>query len=336
MSEQNDLFGNDGEKIDSNDSAPEAKSLGEEFEETVVEQAVAKEELTVSKKIVGEDDFAGRGIATGEVQAVEQPPKRSSGSLLMLLMLVVLLGGGYYLFSEGYFDQAPAVISGQQNQQVKRYAIDKQVRVEVLAQQQVVAAEDLGKTTTKPTAPVKPLVVEQVVTPVPPVKKVKTAAAVVPVKTQTKVENKPLFRVLVGPYLTQSGVEAAAQKLRGLGLTTATTRGRGKVAMTRLLEGVYPQDKARQRLQTVKDHVADAFMLPAGDKWAIYVGSFTDAKRALQYAEKLTGNGLTVTPVVSDVEMNGKMLIAAQSEQPRAKEIAARINAIGLQTQVKK
>jgi hypothetical protein len=131
-------------------------------------------------------------------------------------------------------------------------------------------------------------------------------------------------------------LETATQKLKQLGLQAEVARGRGPVAMTRLLEGVYLREEGQERVKAIKKQVGDAFLLPSGDKLALYVGSFTDPQRAQQYADQLAEKGVAVTPVTSDVVMNGKMLIAMQGEQEAARAVAAQVGAVGLSAQVKK
>ncbi len=71
-----------------------------------------------------------------------------------------------------------------------------------------------------------------------------------------------------------------------------------------------------------------------GDKLAIYVGSFADQERAERYAKKLAAKGVVASPVSTDVEMSGKMLIATEADQQAARKVAARIVAAGLSAQV--
>lgn len=69
---------------------------------------------------------------------------------------------------------------------------------------------------------------------------------------------------------------------------------------------------------------------------AIYVGSFVDAPQAKKYADDLALQGVNVTPIATDVELNGKMLVAVQGAQQEVQAAAAKIKAAGLTTQIKK
>ncbi|NOY13569.1 MAG: SPOR domain-containing protein [Deltaproteobacteria bacterium] len=276
-------------------------------------------------------DIAGSGIATGEVRAVEVPPRRSSSNLLILLMLsaVALFGVGYYLLSGGppAHDQPANAV---QRQPIPQRPVGVEpVTKEAVAQQPVAAAGSVVAPETEKTAAVAS-------PPVPPAGGMEATTKPVarPLVATTPTKTTPLYRVMVGPYLNRAAVKKATGQLRELGFEAQPVKGRGMVTMTRLLEGVYPLAEARARLAKIKINIGAAFMLPHGDDWAIYVGSFSDRTRAARYAEELAKKKLKVTQVRSDVEMSGKMLIALQADQKTALQVAALIGKSGLTAQV--
>lgn len=278
-------------------------------------------------------DIAGSGIATGEVRAVAPPPRAAASNLLLLVMVLVvaLFGVAYYFISGGLSSQAPPLNQVQRQQTPERHVIDKQVEVEVVEQQQIVTVEAQPAPVAKKTE----AAATQVVSTVEQTKQKAVAVAQPLVATATDTAQvTPLYQVLVGPFLSKAAVATASTQLHDLGFAAQPIKGRGMVTMTRLLEGLYPRDVAQDRLTQLKKRIGDAFMLPAGDNWAIYVGSFHDSERAGKYVEMLAAKDVTVTQVSSDVEMNGKMLIASQTDQQTARQIAERIANSGLKTQV--
>ncbi len=313
MTDQKDLFnadGQQGEKITAEESLSPANKVEDEASEAV-------------------EDIAGRGVAAGEVRAVEPSQQKSATPLVaVLLILLILFAGGYYLLNGG-LGISQTADSGQGMVEPKRYTIEKNVTVEVVEQNQVAAVATLEQ----PVEKVAAVKLEQ--ENLPPVNKT-VAPTVVEKKIAPATALKPQYQVLVGPFLQTALLEAATQKLKQLGLQAEVARGRGPVAMTRLLEGVYLREEGRERVKAIKQQVGDAFLLPSGDKLALYVGSFTDPQRAQQYADQLAEKGVVVTPVTIDVEMNGKMLIAMQGEQAAARAVAAQVDAVGLSAQVKK
>jgi len=279
------------------------------------------------------EDIAGQGIAAGEVRVVEAPSDRGSSyyTLLALVLLVVLLGGGYYLVNGGG-SGSPQLTVESKRSEPKRYPIDKRVEVEVVAQEQVAVAGAVNKPQSQNavvSGKPKAVVTNQAEQP-------KAIKVVVAKKAPTVVASKPQYQVLVGPFLNSGTLDKARGQLQSLGFEAKVTKGRGKVKMTRLLEGVYPRAEARERLQVVKKRVGDAFMLQTGEMWAIYAGSFSDPERAAKYADQLVVKGVNLTPIVSEVTMNGKMLVAVEGSQQKAKKAAAKVGAAGLMVQVKK
>ncbi len=142
------------------------------------------------------------------------------------------------------------------------------------------------------------------------------------------------YLLRVGPFVSKSTLEAAATQLRDMGYQPQQIAGRGMVPMIRLLEGVYPAEEARKRLKVLKEKVESAFILPTGDKRALYAGSFYDAERAEKLRSKLAARGIKLTAVTSELEMDGKLLIVDKADQQSALQAATAISDSGLQVQM--
>jgi hypothetical protein len=294
MSDQDDLFKQEVEQ-------KPAESVDERADKKTTDSAAEQPTL-------GVDDVAGEGIAAGEVRVVEAPQRKSSSAayLLVLLVLLALFAGGYYLIENLSSQQ---LASEQVVPQPKRFAIEREVVEEVLPQQ------DIASVSQSPPA-------------------VKAPVAKAPAQKLPSSAKSSPYQVLVGPYLSKAGADNAAREMKRLGYATEQTKGRGKVKLIRLLEGIYPREEANRRIAEVKSRVGDAFMLSTGGKWAIYVGSFTELERAERRVEQLAAKGVNVTPVSSLVEMNGRMIVAARGEQQEAQATAEKIQAAGYRAQV--
>lgn len=267
-------------------------------------------------------DIAGGGIAEGAVRVVAIPQRRGSTSrlLILLVLLIVLIAAGYFLLSSGLLtgvSSRQAETGPEKHLIPARPVIDKEIEEEILIQQPVAAVTTAAEPVAKKTA------VESAPGPVAkkPVAKV-------------AVEETQLFRVLVGPYLTDVAVKKAADQLQQLGFSPQEIRGTGLVSMIRLLEGIYPKTEARARLAVLKKQVKSAFILPTGDKLAVYAGSFYDRERANRQLENLAENNIKVSRIDTDIEMKGRMLIALQADRQTAEQVAGHIAENGLQTQV--
>ncbi|MCD6188358.1 MAG: hypothetical protein J7K09_09360 [Desulfuromusa sp.] len=144
----------------------------------------------------------------------------------------------------------------------------------------------------------------------------------------------PLFTVTVGPFINDVDLQQAIGLLHELGLSPQRIPGRGQVTMIRLLEGVYPAAEARNHLEKLKKTVKSAFLLPMGDKLAVYAGSFHQEKRAREMQKNLAHELVKVSLVDIEVNMNGTLLAALQADQQTASEVAAHISSLGLSTQI--
>jgi len=145
-----------------------------------------------------------------------------------------------------------------------------------------------------------------------------------------------LYTVMVGPLITNNELEQAISQLRDLGLTPQQHQGRGQVAMIRLLQGIYPATDAREHLAQLKKVVKSAFVLPKGDKLAVYAGSFHQHDRAKRMQEDLAQKRVDVSLVDSIIPMDGTMLTVLQADEETAREVAVHLSGFGLQTQVLK
>ena len=280
-------------------------------------------------------DIGGQGVAGGEVRAVEPPTKGGIGPLLLgLLLLVGLIAGGLYLVKGTVISRTPQLGAEAH----KRYSID-QVKEEQISEPAVAAVapsaeESLVAVKTASKAPAVVPAEEK-----EPAKKIaKTVAEpkqAAPVRHKVAAGGTPLYQVLVGPYLYVSDTNDAAATLAKLGYQGRKIEGSGPVAMVRLLVGSYPPDDARAQLASLKPQLDDAFLLPDGNQLAVYAGSFSDRKRAERYVKVLAEQGLTVTPIVNELEMSGKMFIVGEAGQEQARKIIEKLTAAGLNARMK-
>ncbi len=324
MTEQDDLFSKDnaGQKEVTERSAPAdlTDSATEQGEDTSVFAELPEEPEEAFAKTAG--DVAGVGIAGGEVRLVTTAKKTSNLPLALLLLFVVLVGAGYYFIA--------VVPSSETSLQSVTVSLPKKQPIPERVAQAVPIKE---VSVEQPPIAAEPQPVAEKLPAAEPAAETKFSAVAA---AGAEVEFTPavIYSVLVGPFITKTTLNATIKQLRGLGFDPRQMPGRGLVAMTRLLEGVYPEARARQRLAVIKKQTGDAFMLPTDDKWAVYVGSFSDSERAAGYADQLAEKGIKVSRVTTDIEMSGKMLLAVQADQQTARQVAELIGRSGLKTQV--
>ena len=140
-----------------------------------------------------------------------------------------------------------------------------------------------------------------------------------------------LNSIEIGPCNKERVMAQAIDRLQDLGFDAQSTLCTSRVKVTRLLEGRYIPESAYVRLETIRKSV-DAFVLPEGDKLAIYVGSFHNYEEAIRYAQLLAEKNIEVTPIAAEIDMQGKMLIVQQVDRLSAEKISEQMSELGLTT----
>ena len=247
-------------------------------------------------------------LLSGSRGVIGERKVKHSGSLIILLLLVIFLfGAGYYLLSSIATKPSPVT----QTDQYVSAMIPVPSRPKI-DNRSVIMTENTDKTPSVKTeinSSGNAVVIDSVV---------------------------PLYTVAVGPFISAVDLQQAVGLLEDLGLQPQKNQGRGPVMMTRLLEGVYPEAEARIRLAELKKIVKSVFLLPFGDNFAVYTGSFHQEDRAREMQNDLALKNVNVSLVDSEVTMNGTLLVALQADQQTANEVAAHISRLGLHTQLLK
>ena len=254
-------------------------------------------------------------IANQEVKVVGSEKTSRSGPLLILLLfLILLLGGSYYFLKAMPLLQPPET---QPNYYVSpklpipdRPEIDLVTVTDMVAEEISVASSDI--------VPAEKSDIEIETTDVLP---------------SVNIE-RHLFTVNVGPFINTTELEQAIRWLKELGFESQKSPGHGPVTMIRLLEGIYSAAEALEHLATLKQVVNSAFVLPDGDKLAVYAGSFHQENRARKVQDDLAEAMINVALIDSEVTMNGTMLTVLQADQQTAHEISAHISRLGLHAQI--
>ncbi len=154
-----------------------------------------------------------------------------------------------------------------------------------------------------------------------------------PSKTKVSARQDALCSIEIGPSISKQLLEQAKKILRNNGVDVQQKPGIGIVKITRLLEGVYPPDKARLRLEELKPF-SEIFVLPERGNVAVYAGSFQNPKNAVRYAQLLAEQNIHVTPVSAEIEIQGVMLVVQQVYRKTAETISKQVSKLGLNVKV--
>ncbi len=138
-----------------------------------------------------------------------------------------------------------------------------------------------------------------------------------------------LYSIEIGPFINDRELKQANNILHSGGNEVRQTSGAGTVRFSRLFEGVYPPDEVSRRLEALGKMIDSAFVLPEGDQFALYLGSFHDPDRAIRFAEMLEQKGIKVNVVVAEKEMQGTILVVQQVDQQAAESITEQMSRMG-------
>ncbi len=167
-----------------------------------------------------------------------------------------------------------------------------------------------------------------------PVHETAAPAQPLPSPAAAPARTEKLYTVAVGPFLTEEEIGRASAALEALGLQAERQRGHGRVDMIRLRLGGFPEQQARLRLNELKQYTNSAFLLPEGEQWALYAGSFHDRARALRLQQELAQQQIVVDLQTTAIEMDGTLLLALQADQQTARQVAGHVREQGLNAQI--
>ena len=264
--------------------------------------------------LVDDTDIPPVGHLAGrEVKVVDQVKRNLPGQILLIL-LASLLVVGIGLWIVNFLP-----LSVQQNR-TEIQSVEQRLPVPPRTPQEPsVVVADVQEGTGSTADEVLPATAQQTQLP----------SAVLPVSEPNKIVSEQLYSVRIGPLMSKDEMQQAKEVLERLGLPFQRTSGRGLVTMTRLREGIYPEPMAQKRLNEVKKISKEAFLLPQGAEKALYVGSFHEEFKALEFQQELAQKQLKVTPVKVELTMEGPCLVALQADIQTAQQVAAHLQTYG-------
>ena len=159
-------------------------------------------------------------------------------------------------------------------------------------------------------------------------------AAVKPDGREPPIEE--LNSIEVGPVIGDRDLKKASSILHNNGLEFQQTAGVKTVTITRLLEGLYTRDQANKRFKEIQKIVDSPFILSEKGKFAIYVATYHDQKRANQRIKQLAQKNIKVTAVTSELQLKGTILVVKNVDGPNRQTITDQMSKMGLSVKVGK
>jgi hypothetical protein len=145
-----------------------------------------------------------------------------------------------------------------------------------------------------------------------------------------------LYSIKIGPIIEKQELQEAMDILQGQGIDFQQVVGKGPVKVTRLLEGLYPPDKAHKRFNAIRKVVDSAFILAEKGKLAIYVATYHDRVKANQKIQQLAKKNIKVTAVATELKMKGSILVVQDVGGSTIETITDQMSKMGLSANVLK
>jgi cell division protein FtsN len=160
----------------------------------------------------------------------------------------------------------------------------------------------------------------------------KPAAAAVAGK-EAPAATKGNYTLLIGSYAVPQALEAEKARVKKAGLAPSVKKGVMKATqMNRLFLGEY-SDKAQadEQLRKLKQATPDAFILPYGEKYQVYAGSYYLDTRAAQEQDRLLARGFKLLMRKAEVPVRLTRLTAGKfSSREDASKEAVRLKKFGI------
>ncbi|MCF6289689.1 MAG: SPOR domain-containing protein [Desulfobacterales bacterium] len=259
----------------------------------------------------------GPGKVTG--YSARRPRSFLSRSLLLVLFLLLLcLAAGYYFLGNSLppvaEKQPPALVptpAGPSRQPAP-------VPLETRPAERPLQKENSEKPVARGRAATGPALVAPATGPEP-------------MELSAPVARPDKYVLQGGPFLVPEDLARAEKTIRSLGFEPRLEKGRQTTKMTRLRVGRYPLEQARARARELKALAPDVFLLPKGDRTAVYAGSFSDTRRARDLAARLARQGVRVEEEPVQVTLPVTTLtFGGYADMATARQAAERARANGL------
>ena len=154
--------------------------------------------------------------------------------------------------------------------------------------------------------------------------------------TTEQAESEPVagdYSLLAGSFLKKAYLEETEAKIAKLGLTSKVRSQLIPVTMTRVKVGTFPLEEGRQRLDTLRAAIPEAFATADGQNLTLYAGSFVVPKDADAMLSLLREQGIEGELERVDMKMDGFSLsIGPFATRQEAEEALQKTRQAGLDT----
>ena len=139
-----------------------------------------------------------------------------------------------------------------------------------------------------------------------------------------------LYSIEVGPIVGDRDLKAASRILHSNNLEFQQTPGMKTITVTRLLEGLYTRENANKRFKEIQEIVDSPFILSEKGKFAVYVATYRDQKKANQKIIQLAQKNIKTTAVTTELQLKGIILLVKDVDASNRQTITDQMSKIGL------
>ena len=139
-----------------------------------------------------------------------------------------------------------------------------------------------------------------------------------------------LYSIEVGPIVGDRDLKAASRILHSNNLEFQQTPGMKTITVTRLLEGLYTRENANKRFKEIQEIVDSPFILSEKGKFAVYVATYRDQKKANQKIVQLAQKNIKATAVTTELQLKGIILLVKDVDASNRQTITDQMSKIGL------
>ena len=139
-----------------------------------------------------------------------------------------------------------------------------------------------------------------------------------------------LYSIEVGPIIGDRDLKAASRILHSNNLEFQQTPGMKTITVTRLLEGLYTRENANKRFKEIQEIVESPFILSEKGKFAVYVATYHDQKKANQKIIQLAQKNIKATAVTTELQLKGIILLVKDLDASNRQTITDQMSKIGL------
>jgi len=163
-----------------------------------------------------------------------------------------------------------------------------------------------------------------------------TTGSILPIIKSIPAPLIELNSMKIGPIIKNQELKEVTNFLKNNGFDYKLEMGKGTLKVIRLLEGLYARNEANKRYKELRDLVKSPFIISEKGKYAIYVATYRDHRKAVKKITKLFQKHIYVKPVVTAIPMEGTIIVINDVDPMNIETIMEQVSRMRLSFRVTK